>query len=178
MKTTGISRRVDRLGRIVVPKEIRTRFKISEGDQVEICVNSDEEIVLKKYSLLEGIRKTAEKCSMVLGRYTGHAVLITDRERIIASYGMREDVLGMCPEASFFERLNDRKPIRCSAGDDCLGLGAEENEIAQQYIVPVICESDIAGAIVLRTRSSAAVIKASDEAAAGYAAALLGMRTE
>lgn len=173
MKSTGILRRLDSLGRIVIPKEIRTRFNILEGDRIEISAG-DEEIVLRKHSVLGGFGKTVKKCAEVLGIYTGHAVIITDRERVISAYSMA-GCEGMELNGMFVSKLEERKPFRTEVNEMLAGMNGTGR---QEYVVPILCESDIIGAVALVTKGAGTVIRQTDEAAAGYAAVLLGMQPE
>jgi AbrB family transcriptional regulator (stage V sporulation protein T) len=85
MKATGIVRRIDELGRVVVPKELRTQLRIDEGDAIEIFTEANGEIVLKKFSPLWGLRKEAEGYVEALEQSTDCQALITDKDQVIAS---------------------------------------------------------------------------------------------
>lgn len=84
MKNTGIIRRIDDLGRIVVPKEIRKSLRISENENMEIYISSDNNIVLKKYSLLKRIEDFAQKFIDSMNEFIKHNIIITDKNEIIA----------------------------------------------------------------------------------------------
>ena len=86
MKTTGIVRRIDDLGRIVIPKEIRKSLRINEGENVEIFIE-DESIVLKKYSVLNKIENYADKFTEAIYSFLKYNVIITDTDSIIAFSG-------------------------------------------------------------------------------------------
>ncbi len=85
MKATGIVRRIDELGRVVVPKELRKQLRIDEGDAIEIFTEANGEIVLKKFSPLWGLRTEAEGYVEALEQSTGCEALITDKDQVIAS---------------------------------------------------------------------------------------------
>ena len=87
MKATGIVRRIDDLGRIVVPKEIRRTLRIREGDPLEIFTDREGEIILKKYSPIGELGQFAGEYAESLAQTTGHLVLITDCDHIIAASG-------------------------------------------------------------------------------------------
>ena len=80
MKATGIIRRVDDLGRIVIPKEIRKTLKIREGDPVEIFTDNQGQVILKKYSPIGEIGNFAKAYAEAMSQIAGHRVLVTDRE--------------------------------------------------------------------------------------------------
>ena len=85
MKATGIVRRIDDLGRVVIPKEIRRTMKIREGDPLEIYTSAGGEVIFKKYSMIGEVKETAAACAAALGRETALSVLICDRDGCIAA---------------------------------------------------------------------------------------------
>lgn len=87
MKATGIIRRIDDLGRIVIPKEIRKKLKINEGENIEIYIDNEEHIILKKYSNLKNIKDIAQKITDSIYSYFKYNILITDTSTIIAVSG-------------------------------------------------------------------------------------------
>src|SRR5689334_9413629 len=87
MKATGIVRRIDDLGRVVIPKEIRRTLRIREGDPLEIFVDRDGEVILKKYSPIGELGDFAKEYAESLSESTSHITLITDRDNIIAVAG-------------------------------------------------------------------------------------------
>ena len=87
MKATGIVRRIDDLGRIVVPKEIRRTLRIREGDPLEIFTDREGEIILKKYSPIGELSQFAGEYAESLAQTTGHLVLITDCDHVVTASG-------------------------------------------------------------------------------------------
>src|SRR5690625_2272088 len=87
MKATGIVRRIDDLGRVVIPKEIRRTLRIREGDPLEIFVDREGEVILKKYSPINELSHFAQEYAEALFDSTQHPVLICDRDEIIALAG-------------------------------------------------------------------------------------------
>ena len=87
MKATGIVRRIDDLGRVVIPKEIRRTMRIREGDPLEIFTSKDGEVIFKKYSLLGGVDEFAAQLCETLSKTTGATVAVTDRDSVIAAAG-------------------------------------------------------------------------------------------
>src|SRR3954470_6978708 len=88
MKATGIVRRIDDLGRVVIPKEIRRTLRIREGDPLEIFVDRDGEVILKKYSPIGELGDFAKEYAESLSETLGHITLITDRDVVIAVAGV------------------------------------------------------------------------------------------
>ena len=94
MKATGIVRRIDDLGRVVVPKEIRRTMRIREGDPLEIYTDREGEIILKKYSPIGEMGIFAKQYADTLGQATGHIVCISDRDQVIAAAGTaKKDII-------------------------------------------------------------------------------------
>lgn len=108
LKTTGIIRRIDDLGRIVIPKEIRRNLRIKNGDSLEIFVDEDS-IVLKKYSPMESIEEAAEKYVETFNQVIKHNVIVTDKDRVIAVSGnLKKKYLGK-NISEFCERSIERR---------------------------------------------------------------------
>lgn len=87
MKTTGVIRRIDDLGRIVIPKEIRKNMRIKNGDSLEIFVD-DDSVILKKYSPIESVEDAAFKYVDAFNQIIKHSIIVTDRDKVIAASGI------------------------------------------------------------------------------------------
>ena len=87
MKATGVVRRIDDLGRVVIPKEIRRTLRIKEGDPLEIFTDKEGEIILKKYSPIGELSEFASEYAETLTKTTGHIACITDKDTVIAVSG-------------------------------------------------------------------------------------------
>ena len=112
MKATGIVRRIDDLGRVVIPKEIRRTMRIREGDPLEIYTTRDGEVIFKKYSLIGGLEEFAAQFCDTLSRSTDFSAAVTDRDAVIAIAGAgKKELLGKpvwfpSPEYSIFVQIN------------------------------------------------------------------------
>ena len=94
MKATGVIRRIDDLGRVVIPKEIRKNLRIKEGDNLEIFVQN-EEVILKKYSMMNKINDLAQELTDAIYTFMKHSIFITDTDSIIAGSGpLKKDYIG------------------------------------------------------------------------------------
>jgi len=94
MKATGIIRRIDELGRIVIPKEIRKNFRIKEGDSLEIYIENDDHIILRKHSLISKIEEIAQNFTDSVYAFLKHNVFIASKDEFIAASGnLKKDVL-------------------------------------------------------------------------------------
>ena len=108
MKTTGIIRRIDDLGRIVIPKELRKTLRIKNGDSLEIFVDN-EDIILKKYSPMESIEEAASRYVDSFSGVIKHSVIVTDKDRVIAASGsLKKRYLGK-EISEFTERGIERR---------------------------------------------------------------------
>ena len=128
MRATGIVRRIDELGRVVIPKEIRRTLRIREGDPLEIFTDHDGEVVLKKYSPIGEIASIAKDYTDSLYRTLGHVALISDRDAVVSSSGAakREYVeKALSPEALAGGWYALEMYIRMGADADLFGLAAE-----------------------------------------------------
>jgi len=94
MKATGIVRRIDDLGRIVIPKEIRRTLRIREADPLEIYTDREGEIILKKYSPIGEMGTFAKQYAESMAQVSGHIAMIADRDQFIAVSGGMKNVLG------------------------------------------------------------------------------------
>ena len=121
MKATGIVRRIDDLGRVVIPKEIRRTMRIREGDPLEIYTSKDGEVIFKKYSLMGGVDEFAAQLCDTLSKSTGTSVAVTDRDSVIAAAGSaRRDLIGKRISPQLEQIMEDRgiyraAPCRASA---------------------------------------------------------------
>ena len=151
MKATGIVRRIDDLGRIVIPKEIRRTLRIRESDPIEIFTDSEGQVILKKYSPMGDLVVFAKQCAESLAEVSGHAALIADREQFIASSGGYRSLVNK-PVGKYLEdRINKRETILASMGDRNFVRVCDESEAgySHEMIAPIICEGDIIGSVVL-----------------------------
>jgi len=149
MKATGIVRRIDDLGRVVIPKEIRRTMRIREGDPLEIFTSKDGEVIFKKYSLLGGVDEFAAQLCETLSKTTGESVAVTDRDSVIAAAGSaRRDLIGKHISAQLEQIMEDRGIYR-AAGDE---RGVYVTESLDRYCAsvaaPIISEGDALGLVV------------------------------
>lgn len=153
MKATGIVRRIDDLGRIVIPKEIRRTLRIRESDPLEIFTDREGEIILKKYSPIGEMSTFARQYAESLAQVSGQMTLIADRDQFIAAAGGCKALLGKSISSQLEEAIERRENILASRGDKNFilvsGDGEGETEYVNEAISPIICEGDVIGAAVL-----------------------------
>ena len=110
MKATGIVRRIDDLGRVVIPKEIRRTLRIREGDPLEIFVDREGEVILKKYSPIGELSDFAQEYAESLQQSTGHIAIITDRDAVVAIAGApKKQWLGREVTPEIERAMNNRR---------------------------------------------------------------------
>jgi len=153
VKATGIVRRIDDLGRVVIPKEIRRTLRIREGDPLEIFTDREGEIILKKYSPIGELGTFAREYADTLAQACGHTVLIIDRDQIISvAGGSKKEFLDRRISEALEKMLNLRNPFGASKTDITFVSVLENDDdpsYNHQYIAPIIAEGDVIGAVVL-----------------------------
>ena len=118
MKATGIVRRIDDLGRVVIPKEIRRTLRIREGDPLEIFTDHDGQVILKKYSPVGELSAFAKEYAEALAQATGHITCISDKDQIIAiSGGSKKEFLDKSISSNL-ERAIEARSLLHAAKED------------------------------------------------------------
>ena len=151
MKATGILRRIDELGRVVIPKEIRKSMKMREGEELEIYT-TDEEVVLKKYSEMSALEHSALSLVSAICKVTGKSVLITDTDKVVASAGKGVPETGAPMPDRLIRLIESRRKISLTDGD-MISLGAED--IRSETVHPILSGGDLFGAIVILSKEPA-----------------------
>lgn len=151
MKATGIVRRIDDLGRVVIPKEIRRSLRIREGDPLEIFVDREGEVILKKYSPIGELGDFAQEYADSLHQSTNHIALITDRDRVVAVAGApRKQWIDREVIPEIERAMESRKAFILPKGRTAGEGEAEERwEFTSAVVAPIIAEGDPIGAVVL-----------------------------
>jgi len=153
LKATGIVRRIDDLGRVVIPKEIRRTLRIREGDPLEIFTDREGEIILKKYSPIGELGTFAKEYAESLAQNSGHITCIVDKDQIIAvSGGTKKDLLEKHISSELEKAINGRNVVVATRNESGFIPILEEDDesmYTHQLITPIISEGDVLGAIVL-----------------------------
>lgn len=181
MKATGIVRRIDDLGRVVVPKEIRRTLRIREGDPLEIFTNREGEVIFKKYSPIGEMDNFAKQYAESLAQISGHMVMISDRDQIIAvAGGAKKDMIGKAISKELEELINDRENLTTQGGSKKAIPVIENGEAPElgQVIYPILCEGDIIGSVVIIGKDNRSEISITEQKLAGVAAMFLGRQME
>ncbi|OEG00297.1 stage V sporulation protein T [Vulcanibacillus modesticaldus] len=150
MKATGIVRRIDDLGRVVIPKEIRRTLRIREGDPLEIFVDHDGEVILKKYSPIGELGDFAQEYADSLYENLNHITLISDRDSIIAVAGVgKKEYLDKSIGEVIEQSMENRKTlIETNLGEYEIVKDLSEN-ISSYVVAPIISAGDPIGSVVL-----------------------------
>ena len=174
MKATGIVRRIDDLGRIVIPKEIRRTMRIREGDPMEIFTSREGEILLKKYSPVGELGEFAAALAESVAQTLGELVCVTDRDYVIAAAGSgKKDFEGRLL-AQELQSAIDQRVYRVSTSDekDFIRITQETNaEFQRQAIATILSHGDCIGAVVVLGKEKG---QNSDEAVLQVAKAAAG----
>lgn len=149
MKATGIVRRIDDLGRVVIPKEIRRTMRIREGDPLEIFTDKDGGVVFKKYSLMGGVVDFAAQLCETLNRTTGQVTVITDRDSCIAVAGAPRRELAEKQISAQLERLMEGRQIyQYKPGETPVPLCADGEKYLLSTAAPILSEGDVLGCVL------------------------------
>ena len=151
MKATGIVRRIDDLGRVVIPKEIRRTLRIREGDPLEIFVDREGEVILKKYSPIGELGDFAQEYTDSLFETTGHIALIADRDAIVAVAGAsKKQWLDKAVTEIIEKAMETRRTMTVSRND--VANPEDNRDFETQVIAPIVAEGDPIGVVILATK--------------------------
>ena len=181
MKATGIVRRIDDLGRIVVPKEIRRTLRIREGDPLEIFTDREGEIILKKYSPIGELSQFAGEYAESLSQTTGYLVVITDCDHVVAVSGAgRRDFESKPISKQLEDAISNRKSFIATRGDaNFIKVTLDDaGDFSQQALSTIICEGDAIGAVILYGKDEKNKMSDVDGKLAAAAAGFLGKQME
>ena len=155
MKATGIVRRIDDLGRVVIPKEIRRTMRIREGDPLEIFTDKDGELIFKKYSPLGELGDFAAQICDSLRKSTDGIAAVCDRDAVIAiAGGARRELLDKPISSQLGELMEERSAYRRS-GSALLPVSAAEERYAVSVAAPVLSAGDVLGCVLFVSEKDA-----------------------
>ena len=179
MKATGIVRRVDDLGRIVIPKEIRRTLKIREGDPLEIYTEKDGGVIFRKYSPMGDLQEFAVQMCEAIGANTGCIAAVSDRDSIIALHGAPKRDLVDKPNSQELDKLmENRKNYRYTPGDTLLRAAEGSDKYHLGVAAPILSQGDLMGCVMLLMGENAQPMAESDQRLAQTVAGFLGKQME
>jgi len=148
MKATGIVRRIDDLGRVVIPKEIRRTMRIREGDPLEIYTDRDGEVIFKKYSPVGELASFAVHICETLYKTTGATALVTDRDTVIAASGpMKRELLEKRISESLERIIESRQIYQHKSGESNIDVSDAQSGQFVSIAAPIISEGDVSGCV-------------------------------
>ena len=150
MKATGIVRRIDDLGRVVIPKEIRRTMRIREGDPLEIYTSREGEVIFKKYSLLGGVEDFASQLCETMSRSTGCICAITDRDTVIAvAGGGKRELMDKHITPELEQIMEGRRIYQFSGEGDAIPVTDSSDKLVTGVAAPILAEGDLLGLVLL-----------------------------
>lgn len=152
MRATGIVRRIDELGRIVIPKEIRRSLRLREGDPMEIFTGNDGEVVFKKYSPLGELDGIATDFASILHRMTEFGISVCDKDTVIISFGTGRGLQHQAVSDQLIEKI-ERRTITTAYRNNKeypvpIIAGGSPEGYAIQIIAPIMPDGETVGAII------------------------------
>ena len=185
MKATGVVRRIDDLGRVVIPKEIRKTLRIKEGEPLEIFTDKDGGIILRKYSPIGELTEFATEYAETLSKTTGHIAFITDKDTVIAvSGGSKKEYLEQ-NVSDELEQLMEDKEVYTSKENSDVAMPITQNDTTNkdkrynsQVVYPIISNGDTIGTVILLSKQSNIKMNEVEKKVAQSAATFLGSQME
>lgn len=184
MKATSIVRRIDSLGRIVIPKEVRRTLRIREGDSLEIFIDREGEIIFKKYSHIIELSDFAKEYADCLHKAIGHITFITDREQIIAVAGSpAKEYLHKRISFAVEKIMDERKPVLINETGQrfCYPIFEEEEKkprYTAEVIAPIVVEGEPMGTVIIASRETNTAFNELELKSAVTAASFLAKQLE
>lgn len=181
MKATGIVRRIDDLGRVVVPKEIRRTMRIREGEPMEIFTGREGEIVLKKYSPIGELGAVAKEYAQAMAQeMSGCLVCISDHDQIVAASGPEQkEYQGKVISPELEQMIMNRESICTDKKDKAIRVTPEQSrEECSQLVQPIICAGDAIGAVIMMGKKEGVKLGEAEKKLVAVAAGFLGKQME
>ncbi|MDQ0150246.1 stage V sporulation protein T [Eubacterium multiforme] len=182
MKATGIVRRIDDLGRVVIPKEIRRTLRIREGDPLEIFTDREGGVILKKYSPIGELTDFSKEYAESLQQTIGHIILISDKDAFISASGVpKKDYIDRKISNELEEIMEGRKSVLLGEGSKKLIPMHSDEEVGNmtsQVIAPIIAEGDAIGSVIILSKQSGEKLGELELKLAETAASFLGKQME
>ena len=179
MKATGIVRRVDDLGRIVIPKEIRRTLRIREGDPLEIYTEKDGGVIFRKYSPMGDLQDFAAQMCEAIGSNTGRIAAVSDRDAIIALCGAPKRELMDKPNSEELGKLMEqRKNYRYETGAPKIAATEGADKYHLGVAAPILSQGDLKGCVMLLLGEDDGALGEPDQRLVQTVASFLGKQME
>ncbi len=177
MKATGIVRKIDELGRVVIPKEVRRTLKIRDGEPLEIYTDESGSVILKKYSTVSAIEDLASGVAEALRNAGDIAVMISDRDRVIAVAGLSDALIGRENGAPLERCIRTGQPLKSGElepGEDLLENSDGLDSATPYYAAPILGADGVHGVLVVVGTGASGDLGTEAMVAARSGAAILG----
>ena len=181
MKATGIVRRIDDLGRVVIPKEIRKTLRIKEGTPLEIFTDREGEIILKKYSPIGELNVFAKEYAEALAQSSGMVACITDHDQVVAAAGQgSREYVGKPISKALEDAITERSSVFANGNDRSrIPVTQEQREpLYSQIMQPIISAGDTIGSVLLLGKNERDVMGESEKMLIRTASGFLGRQME
>lgn len=179
MKATGIVRRIDDLGRVVIPKEIRRTMRIREGDPLEIYTSNDGEVIFKKYSPINELSGGAAQAAEVIHKLGNAPVVVFDRDHVVAVAGVAKKEFSERRVSQGLEDiLENRKNYLYTSVDDTKLIPVEGINRNALAVSPIISSGDVTGAVAFLSNETDETVTSQQEILVQTAAMFLGKQIE
>ena len=179
MKATGIVRRIDDLGRVVIPKEIRRTMRIREGDPLEIYTDKDGEVIFKKYSPMGELSSFASQICETLNKTSGCAVAITDRDLVIAAAGApKRDLTDKRVGEELEKIMESRQIYSYKNGERKVHVSDGLDKYFVELAAPIISEGDVSGCVLFVAAENPTTLSETEQKLAQTVAGFLGKQME
>ena len=179
MKATGIVRRIDDLGRVVIPKEIRRTLRIREGDPLEIYTEKDGGVIFRKYSPMGDLQDFASQICDSIGKNTGKIAAVADRDSIIALSGApRRDLMDKRNSKELEGLMNARRSYLYRQGEAKLQPMDSTDRYHVGVAAPIVSQGDLMGCVMLLLDENGSPMQESDQQLAQTVAGFLGQQME
>ena len=183
MKATGVVRRIDDLGRVVIPKEIRRTLRIKEGDPLEIFTDKEGEVILKKYSPIGELSEFATEYAETLAKTTGHIACITDKDTVIAVKEKKKKEYLEQNVSQELEKIMDEKENYNSKENNDTAIPITKNDNNErknnaQVVYPIIADGDAIGTVILLSKDEKTKMSEVEAKVVQSAASFLGTQME
>lgn len=179
MKATGIVRRIDDLGRVVIPKEIRRTLRIREGDPLEIYTDSEGAVIFKKYSPVGELSEFATQYVEVLSKVSSMPTIVCDRDHIVAVAGVsKKEYLDRRITAPIEDLIEARKIYSVHTGNNENIYPVEGIDRSATIVCPILSSGDVTGAVIMLENESGDAVTETENKLIQAAAAFLGKQME
>ena len=176
MKATGIVRRIDDLGRVVIPKEIRKTLRLRDGDALEIFTDSDGEVIFKKYSPIGEMASFASAYAEAMNMNASIPVVISDNDKVVASSGVAKREVFDKPISKEIEDLLEQRRTYSAAESKQSIYPIEGSPRKASIVCPIIAAGDAVGSVIVLDEGKAPT--QTEIKLTGVAASFLGKQME